>query len=65
MSDRYKLRLSKQDRQLFNAWNRQYPVQDWERQRNLMVGCVMGWGNPYVGAIDLSRCPAQKVAGRN
>ncbi|AMU00619.1 endonuclease [Pseudomonas aeruginosa] len=56
MSDRYGLRLSKQDRQLYNAWHKQYPPQTWERQRNHTVGCVMGWGNPYVGPVDLATC---------
>ncbi|MBB2494830.1 endonuclease [Aquipseudomonas ullengensis] len=56
MSKRYGLRLSNQQRQLFEAWHKQYPVQEWERQRNLQLGCVMGWGNPYVGKIDLRRC---------
>ncbi|MBO3273980.1 endonuclease [Pseudomonas schmalbachii] len=65
MSDRYGLRLSKQDRQLFTAWSRQYPVENWERQRNQMVGCVMGWGNPYVGEVEMNRCPAPKKSGRN
>ncbi|MNN82298.1 Nuclease NucM precursor [compost metagenome] len=65
MSDRYGLRLSKQDRQLFTAWSKQYPVENWERQRNQMVGCVMGWGNPYVGEIEMNRCPAPKKSGRN
>ncbi len=57
MSDRYGLRLSKQDRQLYNAWHKQYPPQTWERQRNHMVGCVMGLGAiPYVGPVDLATC---------
>ncbi len=46
MSDRYGLKLSNQDRQLFTAWSKQYPVEAWERQRNQMVGCVMGWAIP-------------------
>jgi len=33
MADRYKLRLSKLDRRVYEAWNRQYPVSDWERDR--------------------------------
>lgn len=57
MSDRYGLRLSRQDRQLFEAWNKAYPVQHWERQRNQLVSCTMGWGNPYVGEVDPSLCP--------
>lgn len=57
MSDRYALRLSQQERQLFSAWNRQYPVSTWERQRNQQLACIMGWGNPHVGPVDLARCP--------
>lgn len=57
MSDRYALRLSRQERQLFSAWSRQYPASTWERQRNQQLACVMGWGNPHVGPVDLARCP--------
>lgn len=56
MSKRYRLRLSRQDRQLYEAWHRAYPVQDWEHQRNQRVACVMGHGNEYVGAVDLKAC---------
>ncbi len=56
MSKQYGLRLSKQDRQLFEAWNKTYPVQTWERQRNQSVACVMGRGNEFVGAVDLKAC---------
>ncbi|KAF1067998.1 MAG: Nuclease NucM [Pseudomonas citronellolis] len=64
MSQRYGLKISSQDRKLFEAWNKQYPVESWERQRNQMVGCVMGWGNPYVGKVDLAHCGSDRVAGR-
>lgn len=57
MSQRYGLRLSKQERRLFEAWSRSYPVQAWERQRNQRIACVMGWGNPFVGKVDLHSCP--------
>lgn len=57
MSQRYGLRLSKQERRLFEAWSRSYPVQAWERQRNQRIACVMGWGNPFVGSVDLHSCP--------
>ncbi|WP_447592479.1 endonuclease [Aquipseudomonas campi] len=57
MRDRYGLRLSKQDLRLFEVWHKQYPVDRWERQRNQLIGCVMGWSNPYVGKIDLGSCP--------
>ena len=56
MSQRYGLRLSKQERRLFEAWSRHYPVESWERQRNQRIACVMGWGNPFVGPVDLHSC---------
>ncbi|MFE1813325.1 endonuclease [Metapseudomonas otitidis] len=56
MSERYGLRLSKQDRQLYTAWNKQYPVEAWERNRNQRVACVMGHGNHFVGAVNLKAC---------
>ena len=56
MSKQYNLRLSKQDRQLYEAWNKTYPVQAWERQRNQAVACVMGRGNEFVGPVNLKAC---------
>lgn len=56
MSERYGLRLSKQDKQMYTAWNKQYPVKSWELARNQKVACVMGRGNPYVGKVDLKAC---------
>lgn len=65
MAERYKLRLSNQDRRIYEAWNRQYPVSEWEKWRNQATACAMGWGNPYVGKVDLSSClgGTQRVAG--
>jgi deoxyribonuclease-1 len=63
MADHYQLRLSKLDRRTYEAWNRQYPVSEWERWRNQKVGCVMGHGNPYVGAVDTTRCSPLRRAG--
>ena len=65
MSDRYQLRLSKQNRQLFTAWNKTYPAQQWERQRNQLMGCVMGWANPYVGQLDNRACQKAPIAALN
>ena len=48
MSDRYGLRLSRQQRQLMTAWHKTYPVTAWERERDRRIAGVMGWGNPYV-----------------
>lgn len=56
MSERYGLRLSRQDRQLYTAWNKQYPVEAWERNRNQRVACVMGHGNHFVGAVNSKAC---------
>ncbi|HAL67618.1 MAG TPA: deoxyribonuclease, partial [Pseudomonas sp.] len=56
MSKQYNLRLSRQDRQLFEAWNKTYPPQPWEYQRNQRVGCLMGRGNEFVGPVDLKAC---------
>jgi deoxyribonuclease-1 len=55
MSQQYDLRLSKQDRQLFEAWNKTYPPA-WEQQRNQRVACVMGHGNAFVGPVNLKAC---------
>ncbi|MNR54578.1 Extracellular deoxyribonuclease precursor [compost metagenome] len=59
MADRYRLRLSKLDRRVYEAWNRQYPISEWERWRNQANACAMGWGNPYVGEVDLGSCGAR------
>ncbi len=56
MSERYKLRLSKQDQRLYDIWNRQHPVSEWERTRNQRIACVQGNANTYVGEVDLRRC---------
>ena len=56
MADRYQLRLSSQDRRTYQVWNRQYPVSAWEQWRNQANACAMGWGNPYVGEVDLKGC---------
>ncbi|MCQ4317767.1 deoxyribonuclease [Stutzerimonas zhaodongensis] len=56
MADRYSLRLSKQDRQLFAAWSKTYPPEPWELARNQRVACIMGHGNGYVAKVDLSQC---------
>lgn len=63
MADHYQLRLSKQDRRTYEAWNRQHPISEWERWRNQKVGCVMGHGNPYVGKLDSARCGPLRRAG--
>ena len=48
MRDMYGVRLSKQQRRLFEAWAKQDPVDDWERKRNALIEERQGNRNPYV-----------------
>ncbi|CAE1149904.1 deoxyribonuclease I [Serratia sp. Tan611] len=48
MRDRYQLRLSRQQTRLFEVWNRQYPVSDWECRREARIAKVQGNHNPYI-----------------
>lgn len=48
MRDRYKLRLSKQQTELFRVWNILYPVTTWECERNKRILKIQGNDNPYV-----------------
>ena len=42
MHDRYDLAMSRQQQQLLMAWDKQYPVIDWERERNRRIACPHG-----------------------
>ncbi|MDR2306347.1 MAG: endonuclease [Paucimonas sp.] len=48
MYDRYKLNMSRQQQQVLMAWDRQYPVSPWERQRDQRIAAIMGHNNPFV-----------------
>ncbi|HDZ07735.1 endonuclease [Pseudohongiella sp.] len=48
MHDRYDLTMARAQQQLMIAWNRQYPVSDWERERDQRIGARMGHNNPFV-----------------
>lgn len=48
MFDRYQLNMSRQQQQLMMAWDKQYPVTPWERERNRRITAVMGHANPFV-----------------
>ncbi|WP_295390507.1 endonuclease [uncultured Thiodictyon sp.] len=50
MRDTYGFRLSRQDRQLYTAWNNQHPPDDWEIERNRRIKEIQGVGNAYVEA---------------
>lgn len=57
MRDRYKLKLSRQQTQLFDAWDRLYPVTNWECQRETRIAAVQGNRNPYVQQACQQRKP--------
>jgi deoxyribonuclease-1 len=48
MRDQYHLRLSRQQTQLFTAWDKQYPVTSWECERDNRIAKVQGNHNSYV-----------------
>lgn len=48
MRDNYDLRLSRQQTQLFTAWDKTYPVTAWECKRDGLVAGIQGNHNPYV-----------------
>lgn len=48
MYDRYNLKMSKQQQQLLIAWDRQFPVNSWEKLQNERIGKIMGHYNPFV-----------------
>lgn len=46
--DRYQLRMSDSQQRLFMAWHQQFPVSDWERERDRRIAARMGHHNPFV-----------------
>lgn len=48
MADKYKVRLSDSQRKLFNAWNKQYPPNAWEKKWAASVAKIEGYKNPFV-----------------
>nr|WP_298412403.1 endonuclease [uncultured Halomonas sp.] len=48
MRDKYGIRISRQQQQLFTAWARQDPIDAWERERDQRIENVQGEANPYV-----------------
>lgn len=40
--------MSKQQQRLFMAWDKQFPVTDWERERERRIAKVMGHQNEFV-----------------
>ncbi len=48
MYETYKLSLSSQDKKLMCAWAKNFPIDDWERKRNVQIIRWQGRGNPWV-----------------
>lgn len=55
MRDQYQLTLSRQQTQLFTAWDKLYPVTDWECTRESRIAQVQGNHNPYVQRACMAR----------
>ena len=48
MANEYKLKLSRQQTQLLNAWSKSDPVDEWERHKNEKVFKIQGNRNTFV-----------------
>ena len=48
MADRYKLKLSKKETQLFNVWDKQNPPSRWECKRNELIKAKQGNENRFI-----------------
>lgn len=56
MRDRYRIRISDRDQKLLEAWNREDPVDNWERERNRRIKAIQGNANPWIeGGSGTSR----------
>lgn len=52
MHTRYGLNISKQDKQLWCAWAKTYPVDEWEQARDSRIIKLQGEGNPLVSTPE-------------
>lgn len=48
MEKEYDIRIGKKQRQLFEAWDRSDPVDDWERERSKRIERLQGNGNSFI-----------------
>lgn len=48
MSDKYNVKLSRQERKLMNTWSKLDPISEWERVKNIRVKNFQGNFNPYI-----------------
>ena len=48
MSEKYNLKLSKQERKMMEVWDKEDPISDWERIKNKRVEEIQGNSNRFV-----------------
>lgn len=48
MNKIYNVPINKKQMKLFDVWNQEDPVDDWERSRNILIKKIQGNGNPFV-----------------
>jgi len=48
MSDKYNVRLSKQERKMMEAWDKQDPVSEWEEVKNRRIEKIQGSKNIFI-----------------
>lgn len=48
MQQQYNFKLSKQDKQLYQAWNKRFPSTRWECKKNDKVKALQGNANPFI-----------------
>lgn len=44
----WKIKLTREQRQMYQKWSAEDPVDDWERMRACRIQAIQGWANPYV-----------------
>lgn len=55
MHQRYNLPMSDGQKRLFNAWNKQFPVTEWELERDRRIKAIVGHSNPFVSPQSSAR----------
>ncbi len=48
MDDRYNIKLSQKEKQMYQSWNKSYPADSWECRRNRLITNEQGNDNPYI-----------------
>jgi len=47
-NDRYKMKLSKQELQKYQIWNKTHPPTEWEKKRNMRIENIQGNSNSFI-----------------